>query len=160
MRTASRGLRRARLAALGCIAALALVACTSDEKPRPSASDAHESSCSIGSPDPTEAVRNFLAAVQEEDQDSARQFLQPGGEIPAEAWDKLGVRLEGVALDELKFTSEQMATAVSLRAIMSDGSVLGTFEAHFQEDAPQCAAVVWGTYPDEPGADASEPASA
>lgn len=120
----------------------------------------NEASCSIGSPDPAEAVRNFLATVQDEDQDSARQFLQPGGEIPTEAWDKLGVRLEGVALDKLKFTSEQMGTAISLRAITSDGSVLGTFQAHFQEDAPQCAAVVWGTYPDVPGADASEPATA
>ncbi|MFD2841029.1 hypothetical protein ACFSYH_10660 [Populibacterium corticicola] len=102
-----------------------------------------------------------MAAVQKDDQESARKYLEPGGEIPAEAWSELATRLEGVSLDTLKFTSEQMSIAVALRVILADGSVLGTFEAHFPEDesAPECAAVVWGTYPDDPDAEASQPAS-
>lgn len=160
MPTGSRPLGPARAWALCCLAAAALIGCTSGDNTRPDASTGGTPACAYGASDPADALRGFLAGAQTDSQDAARRFLQPGGDIPTEAWTELGQRLDGVDLDELKLTSETMATATSLRVLLADGSVLGTFEAHVQEEAPGCSAVVWGTYSDEPGSDASEPASA
>lgn len=142
--------------ALSLLVTSVLIGCsTGDETPRVTSG----SECSLGTPDPVESVRGFLSAVQNDSQESARKFLKPGLEIPPEAWTELAGRLEGVSLDALKFTGEPLTGAVALRVILEDGSVLGTFQAHFLEDDPECAAVAWGTYPEDPDDAASQPAS-
>lgn len=145
---------------LSLVAVMVLAGCTSGEGRPSAATGPATSSCSVGGLDPATTLRAFFASVQDDQQDAARRLLQPGGEVPDEAWAALSARLDGLDLDELKFTSEQMGSAVSLRVILPDGSVLGTFQTHAQEGEPRCAAVVWGTYPEVPGADSSGAATA
>ncbi len=109
------------------------------------------SSCTFGTTDPEKSVRGFLTAAQNDNQEDAQQLLIPHFEIPAEVWSELAAKLDGVSLDELKFTSDQLSEdAVSFRVILADGSMLGTFSTYTLEDAPKCAAVAWGTYSEDP----------
>lgn len=138
-------------AALSAVVAITLSGCAVS-------SSGSQSPCDVGAEDAPDALLGFLAAVQRDSKDDAQKFLDPGGQIPVDQWDALNEQLGETTFDNWTISVEQMGSGRSLSATKPDGTKLEPFQAAFADEAPNCTTIVWGTYPTDPDADASQPA--
>lgn len=159
MNTVRRSRRRVGVFALGTLAFSVLVGCSNDGQELRTASG---SQCFAGPQSPSESVHGLLTAVQNGSQESAKTYLYASPEISEGMWAELAGQLEGVAIDGLKLAEEsEFAEVVTVEVTHEDGSLLETFQVYYSDyDLDlECAAVYWGTYPEGPDAEASQPAT-
>jgi hypothetical protein len=119
-----------------------------------------DETCERGTAGTEQAVTEFLAAVAAGDSSRTEQLLMSGNTVDQVEFDLLHGDLEGVALDRLVMSDEQIGTRHAIEVTSPNTGVTSTFEVE-KDPSTGCAAVVWGIGPDieEPAPGESDPAS-
>ncbi|MFC8596774.1 hypothetical protein [Isoptericola sp. NPDC057191] len=107
-------------------------------------------SCDRGAPSVEGAVTGFLGAVAGGDTDAAERFLIEGNDVDPGAFTLLGEELDGTSVQDLLLSDDQMGAVHSVRVVGPEQGLIGTFDVYEESTSPECYAVAWGTFPEEP----------
>jgi hypothetical protein len=116
-------------------------------------------SCERGAATVDEALTTFLESAAEGSSTDAEAMLLEGFSVDPAAFELLHGELDGVTVDSLVLTGEEMGSRHAIRVSSPDAGLIGTFEVEEGDDAT-CAAVVWGEPPAESEPAAGESAAA